>query len=260
MQPVPSATARELNLPSAHCSYSQAVEERHLQISATLAADLSSANSQSSNEDGDGAVSGSGSSSGGEMQTDIDRHVDAEAGGARMNAALTSMYGAALQPRTAAIAEVTPPATDAAPATEHPAEEAVAEAPPEAPPAFAPIHLVAAAAARALAAERGQQPRGKQQAAQHSRSTATGPAVTETAVGLQAMDLSPQAAGDATEPGPQTAAARQAGVTSTSGADARQEGTPAAGDRLLNNKKQRRRRSNESRCTQKNCHVLSCLL
>ncbi len=182
------------------------------------------------------------------MQTDIDRHVDAEAGGAPMNAALTCMYGSASQ-RGVAIAEgqpVTPPATDAAPAAEPPAEGAAAGLLPELPPAFAPVHLVAAAAARALAAERAQRPQTKQRAAQPSRSP--GPAVTETAVGLQAMDLSPQPDGNARELDPQTAAARQAGAASTSGAEARQAATPGTGNRPVNNKKLRRRKSTEAGC------------
>ena len=185
------------------------------------------------------------------MQTDIDRHADAEAGGARMNVALTSMYGAASQ-RGAVMVEgrpVTAPATDAAPAAELPAEHTGARLSPELPPAFAPAHLVAAAAARALASERGQQPRDKQRALQQSRSTATGPAVTDTAVGLKAMDLSPTATHDQAELDPQAAAARQAGNASTSGAEARQARTPAAGERRVNDKKQRRRRSNETGCT-----------
>ncbi len=181
------------------------------------------------------------------MQTDIDRHVDAEAGGgAPMNAALTSMYGSASQ-RGAVITEgqpVTPPATDAAPAPEPPAESAAAGILPGLPPAFAPVHLVAAAAARALAAERGQRPQPKPRAAQQSRST--GPAVSETAVGRQAMDLSP----DGNAPGldPQSAAARQVGAASTSGTEARPAGTPGAGNKPVNNKKLRRRKSTEAGC------------
>ena len=184
------------------------------------------------------------------MQTDIDRHVDAEAGGAPMNAALTSMYGSASQ-RGAVIAEgqpVTPPATDAAPAADPPADRVAAGLLPELPPAFAPVHLVAAAAARALAAERGQRPQTKPRASQQSRSAAMGPAVSDTAVGLQATDLSPQPNGDAAELDPQTAATRQAGTASTSGAEARPAGTPAASNKLVNNKKLRRRKSTEPGC------------
>ena len=227
-----------------------------MNISVSLPSELSSESSQSSDADGDNPVSGSGSSSGGEMQTDIDRHVDAEAGGAPMNAALTSMYGSASQ-RGAVIAEgqsVNPPATDAAPAVEIPAERVAAELLPELPPAFAPVHLVAAAAARALAAERGQRPQTKPRPAQQSCSAATVPAVSETAVGLQAMDLSPQPDGDAPPEldDPQTPAARQAGAVSTSGAATRPAGTPGAGNKVVNNKKLRRRKSTEPGCAP--CH------
>ena len=221
--------------------------------SASVAPEISSNNSKTSDsEDGDGgsADGSSSSSSGGEMQTDIDRHVDAEAGGAHMNAALTDMYSTPLR-HGGSVAEgqpVSPPITDAAPAGEPAPAAADSTAPAAEPPAFAPAHMVASAAARALAAERERrQPRGERPA-QQSRSTTTGAAVVHTAVELQAMDLSPDANGASDELDVQTPAAGQTGAASASGGKAREGRAAATSDRQVNNKKQRRRKNSEPRC------------
>ena len=155
------------------------------------------------------------------MQTDVDKHVDGEAGSqegilrpGHMNSTLLNMYG--VPPTTTSEAEqACPPSTDAAPAAPPSTAGGTVEEDVPGMPAFAPLHVVAAAAARAMAAEKARMKRAASPAANPRPSKAPTLAHSGSRPEAAAATAAAFAAEDATDM--QSADERTKGEPSTSG-------------------------------------------